>query len=122
MTLRAITTKLKIPGIVSSRLASTVYSEHKIVSTDDGSTIVAWHPRADFPYECTRSLPEEKIEENSSVLKVKLTPQVMEVFNKKTPEQARQELMNITLTTKHRWFPKPRLKKVKKIPVEREYL
>lgn len=121
MTLRLITTKFYIPRTLS-RFASTTNSEHKIVCTNDGSTIVAWHPKTDFPYEHTRPLPEEKIEENSSVLKVKLTPQVMEVFNKKTPEQARQELMNITLTTKHRWFPKARLKKQRKLPMEREYL
>lgn len=122
MTLKLITTKFKIPRVFLCRFASTVNPEHKIVCTDDGSTIVAWHPKADFPYECTKPLPEAKIEENSSVLKVKLTPQVMEIFNKKTPEQARQELMNITLTTKHRWFPKARLKKSIKLPMERPYL
>lgn len=111
-----------MPQILSYRLASTINLEHKIVCTDDGSTIVAWHPQADFPYDCTKPLPEEKIEENSSVLKVKLTPQVMEIFNKKTPEQARQELMNITLTTKHRWFPKSRIKKSRRLPMERQYL
>jgi len=97
-------------------------SEHKIVSTADGSTLVAWHPKQDFPYECTRPLPEEKLLENPSVLKTQLTPQLMSIFNKKTPEQARAELMSITYTTKHRWFPRARSKKSKKTPMDREYL
>ncbi|KAJ8950157.1 hypothetical protein NQ314_008010 [Rhamnusium bicolor] len=117
MTLRIITTRLNISQLVTvqvtHRYRSTVNREHKIVVTKDGTTIVAWHPKSDFPYECTKPLPEENIEENSSVLKTQLTPEVMEIFNKKTPEQARQELMNITHTTKHRWFPRARDKKIK---------
>ncbi|KAK5642363.1 hypothetical protein RI129_008530 [Pyrocoelia pectoralis] len=93
-----------------------------IVLTDDRSTYVAWHPQQDFPYECTRPLPEPKIEESTSVLKTNLTPELMQIFKKKTDEQARQELMNITFTTKHRWFPRARDKRAKKTPMDREYL
>ncbi|CAH1970650.1 unnamed protein product [Acanthoscelides obtectus] len=99
-----------------------ISSHSKIVVTDDGTTIVAWHPKDDFPYECTRPLPERTVEKSTSVLKTNLTPEVMSIFNKKTPEQARQELMNITHTTKHRWFPRARDKKAKKTPMDREYL
>ncbi|XP_030765915.1 39S ribosomal protein L42, mitochondrial [Sitophilus oryzae] len=97
-------------------------SEHKIVSTKDESTLVAWHPKRDFPYEFSKPLPEEKIKENPSALKTQLTSELMSIFNKKTPEQARLELMNITHTTKHRWFPRARDKKAKKTPMDREYL
>ncbi|KAK4877014.1 hypothetical protein RN001_009520 [Aquatica leii] len=93
-----------------------------IVLTDDGSTFVAWHPKQDFPYECTKPLPESKVTETTSVLKTQMTSEVMEIFKKKTPEQARQELMNITHTTKHRWFPRARDKRAKKTPMDREYL
>ncbi|CAG9771007.1 unnamed protein product [Ceutorhynchus assimilis] len=97
-------------------------SQHKIVCTTDGSTLVAWHPKKDIPYECTQPLPEEKIQEHPSVLKTQLTPELLSIFNKKTPEQARAELMSITNTTKHRWFPRARDKKAKKTPMDREYL
>lgn len=92
-----------------------------VALTEDESTFVVWHPKEDFPYECTRPLPEA-IPESDSVLKTQLTDELMNVFKKKTPEQSRQELMNITHTTKHRWFPRARDKKAKKTPMDREYL
>ncbi|KAF7270773.1 mitochondrial ribosomal protein L42 [Rhynchophorus ferrugineus] len=97
-------------------------SNYKIVSTKDETTLVAWHPKQDFPYECTRPLPVEKVAENPSVLKTQLTPELLSIFNKKTPEQSRLELMNITYTTKHRWFPRARDRKAKKTPMDRDYL
>lgn len=104
------------------RFSSTFNPEHKIVVTNDSSTIVAWHPKTDFPYECTRPLPQETLVETTSVLKTTLTPELLSIFNKKSPELARQELMDITHTCKHRWFPRARDKKAKKTPMEREYL
>ncbi|EFA00323.1 large ribosomal subunit protein mL42 [Tribolium castaneum] len=111
----------RLISTVTKRLFSAKFPDHKIVLTDDESTYVAWHPKQDFPYECTQPLPEKQVED-TSVLKTQLTPQLKEVFNKKTPEQARQELMNITHTTKHRWFPRARDKRAKKTPMDREYL
>ncbi|KAF2893039.1 hypothetical protein ILUMI_13133 [Ignelater luminosus] len=106
----------------SIRWESTKNPKHTIVLTDDASTFVAWHPKEEFPYECTKPLPEPKLEEDTSVLKTQMTSDMKELFKKKTPEQARQELMNITHTTKHRWFPRARDKKAKKTPMDREYL
>lgn len=103
------------------RLASSNL-KNRVVVTDDESTFVVWHPPEDFPYECTKPLPEKAYVEDTSVLKVQLTDELKEIFNKKTEEQARQELMNITHTTKHRWFHRPRDKKAKKTPMDREYL
>lgn len=105
----------------NSRGLSSFNPEHKIVLTNDETTIVAWHPKADFPYECTRPLPEETVSE-TSVLKTTLTPELLSIFNKKSPDLARQELMDITHTCKHRWFPRARDKKAKKTPMDREYL
>nr|CAH7722506.1 unnamed protein product [Callosobruchus chinensis] len=105
---------------MNSCMDGSISSQSKIAVTDDGSTIVAWHPKDDFPYECTRPLPEPVVVESTSVLKTNMTPELMSVFNKKTPEQARQELMDITFTTKHRWFPRARDKKAKKTPMDRE--
>lgn len=97
-------------------------AKSKLAITDDGSTFVAWHPPEDFPYEYTKPLPEKQIVEDNTVLKTQMTKELKEIFNKKTEEQARQELMNITFTCKHRWFPRARDKKAKKTPRHREYL
>lgn len=118
-----LTRKIKVPcTFLSCKFSSILNQEHKIVVTDDRSTVVAWHPPADFPYECTKPLPKETVVETTSVLKTTVTPELYSIFNKKSPEQARQELMDITHTSKHRWFPRARDKKAKKTPMEREYL
>lgn len=122
MFLRVIRTNLQKTRNVCIRLASTSNLENKVVLTDDGSTFVIWHPPKDFPYEFSKPLPAPKVMEDTSVLKTQMTKELMEVFNKKTEEQARQELMNITHTTKHRWFPRARDKKAKKTAMDREYL
>lgn len=111
--------------LLQFRLASSYSgknSKSKVALTDDGSTFVAWHPAEDFPYECTKPLPEPQFVEDTSVLKVQMSKELQDVFNKKTQEQAVQELMNITHTTKHRWAYRPRDKKAKKTPMDREYL
>ncbi|CAH1099918.1 unnamed protein product [Psylliodes chrysocephalus] len=112
--------RINLTRLILTRFQST--SQQRIVVTDDGNTIVAWHPKEDFPYECTRPLPDEQTIETDSVLKTTVTPELLSIFNKKTPEQSRQELMNITHTTKHRWFPRARDKRAKKTPMDREYL
>lgn len=105
-----------------TRSASTINSDTKIVQTNDRTTFIVVHPPQEFPYECTRPLPELKMEEETSVLKTQMTNELKEIFHKKTPEQARQELMQLTHTTKHRWFPRSRDKKAKNTPMDREYL
>lgn len=92
----------------------------QITVTDDGSTIVCWHSEAHFPYECSRPLPEER--ETHSNLKIQSLDEVCSVFNKKKQEFVRQELMSLTYTTKHRWFPRERDKYAKNTPPDREYL
>lgn len=109
----------------TSRLASSHSGKNvanRIALTDDESTFVVWHPPTNFPYECTRPLPEPKCVDDTTVLKVQMTDELQEIFNKKTEEQARQELMNITHTTKHRWFARARDKKAKKTEMDREFL
>lgn len=113
--------QLKKAFLCSKRLSST-YSEQTIVLTDDGRTYVAWHPKQDFPYEYTRPLPEEHIQQSTTVLKTQMTPELKQIFNKKSPEQSRLELMTVTNTTKHRWFPRARDKKAKKTSMDRTYL
>lgn len=92
-----------------------------VVFSDDGSTIVCWHPEQAFPYECSRPLPEP-VSESNSVLNIEDQANAYAVFRKKSDEVVRQELMKITHTTKHRWFPRSRDKFAKKTPSDREYL
>jgi large subunit ribosomal protein L42 len=99
-------------------------SSHKlgeqITVTDDGSVIVCWHPEPHFPYECSRPLPEDQ--DTHSTLKIQSLEEVRSVFKEKKQEFVRQELMSLTYTTKHRWFPRGRDKYAKKTPPDREYL
>lgn len=105
------------------RSASTSNFDIKITQTSDETMFVAVHPQHDFPYECTRPLPEVKLEEDTSVLKTQMTDELKGIFHKKTPEQARQELMNITHTPKYAWLPLSRKERRRKPkPVDREYL
>lgn len=96
-------------------------SEDRVVITDDGSTIVCWHPERPFPYECSKPLPESPTVEHS-VLKVQNSSNIYEVFKTTKEDQVRQELMNITHTTKHRWFPNNKNFKRRKAYRDREYL
>jgi large subunit ribosomal protein L42 len=94
--------------------------EEQITVSDDGSTIVCWHPEPRFPYECSRPLPPEQ--ETHATLKIQSLNEVRSVFVEKKQEFVRQELMSLTYTTKHRWFPRSRDKYAKKTPPDREYL
>ncbi|KAK9502961.1 hypothetical protein O3M35_011637 [Rhynocoris fuscipes] len=95
--------------------------EDPIVITNDGSTIVCWHPEKEFPYEFTKPLPVITNDKVSSVLKTS-EKDAYKVFKKQSPESVREELMKMTYTTKHRWFPRSRDKKAKKTPKDRTYL
>lgn len=110
-----------------SRLANSVatrsVSQYAIVVTDDASTIVCYHPEDQFPYECSKPLPEDKVLDNS-VLRVQNKENLYEVFSKPNNQLVQQELMKMTYTTKHRWVPPKKWKRRfahKKI-VDREYL
>jgi len=94
--------------------------EEQITVTDDGSTIVCWHPEPRFPYECSFPLPAEQ--ETHATLKIQSLDEVRSVFLEKKQEFVRQELMSLTYTTKHRWFPRSRDKYAKNTPPDREYL
>lgn len=105
------------------RSASTSNSDIKITQTSDQAMFVAVHPKCDFPYECTRPIPEVKLEEDTSVLKTQMTDELKEIFHRKTPEQARQELMNLTGTPLYAWLPLSRKERRRKPkPADREYL
>lgn len=94
----------------------------KITLTKNGKCFVAWHPEPKIDYEFTRPIPKIADQESSSLLKDTAMKSAMTAFKTKHPEVARQELMKITHTTKHRWFPRSRDKKAKKTPMDREFL
>ena len=94
----------------------------KVAITNDGKTIVAWHPDVEFPYEFSKPIPKAAEAESASLIKDIKIQTAMRAFKDKHPEVARQELMSLTHTTKHRWFPRSRDKRSKKTPMDRPYL
>lgn len=93
-----------------------------IAVTSSGKTIVAWHPDPEYPYEFTRPLPTAAEAQSTSLLKDESLRTAMSAFKEKRPEVAREELMRLTHTTKHRWFPRSRDKRAKNTPMDRPYL
>ncbi|XP_067634452.1 large ribosomal subunit protein mL42 [Eurosta solidaginis] len=94
----------------------------KIAVTNDGDLIVAWHPNTPFPYECSKPIPKAVDTQTGMLIKEAALRNAMSAFKDKKPEIARQELMKLTHTTKHRWFPRARDKRAKKTPMDRPYL
>lgn len=107
---------------ISTNSTGAINLVDKIVELPDGTAYVSWHPDTDFPYECSRPIPNNEKSSSSFVLKEDAVNNAMQAFKSKNPEFARQELMRITHTTKHRWFPRARDKKAKTTPMDREYL
>ena len=83
------------------------YREERIAVTEDGTVIACWHPPPRFPYEMSRELPVQETA-SSSPLKVNVTEDMKELYHHKHERFARRDLMRITWTTKHKWFPSKR--------------
>ncbi|CAD7014630.1 39S ribosomal protein L42, mitochondrial isoform X1 [Ceratitis capitata] len=94
----------------------------KVAITNDGAVAVAWHPDLEFPYELTKPLPNAATIQNEALVKENSLRTAMSAFKNKKPEIARQEIMQLTHTTKHRWFPRSRDKRAKNTPMDRPYL
>ncbi|KAG7154071.1 39S ribosomal protein L42-like [Homarus americanus] len=96
--------------------------EEAVVVTDDGNTIVCWHPEPQVPYEMTKPLPQTT-QESDSILKVQYNKEMKHLFQKKHPFFINKDLRELTFTTKHRWFPRPEKRFAKRNPPrDREYL
>lgn len=108
----------------TSRNKSVEAHQERIVITDDGSTIICWHPPKKFPYEYSRPILKEETKPVHSVLKVENKSEIYTVFKSQDETKTREELMKLTHTTMHRWFPKSsRHKKLyKRIKGDREWL
>ena len=58
---RALIQRAKSFDLVSKRgLRNQPYREERIVTNEDGSIIVCWHPEPKFPYEFTQPIPRNK--------------------------------------------------------------
>jgi large subunit ribosomal protein L42 len=93
-----------------------------IVETKDQHAFLAWHPKPDFPYEFSKPIPTLELRQSSEMLKDSSMTTAMSAFRNKHPQVAVQELMNLTYTTKHRWYPRARDRKAKKTPMDRKFL
>lgn len=120
---RSLNTINKFPATNFRRIATyPTDSKEEMTVTDDGGIIVCWHPEKPFPYECSKPLPEEIPVQSKTILKMEDKEEIYRVFRHKSEELVRRELMNITYTTKHRWFPRSRDAKAKKTKPNRPYL
>ncbi|XP_067141457.1 large ribosomal subunit protein mL42 [Centruroides vittatus] len=105
-------TKLNNGRIIGSHFYSTSIGDKDqwIVMTDNGNTIVCWHPEKHHPYEHTLPLPEiePELKEGDSLLKIQYRLEDHHRYRPEGPNM--EELQALTFTTKHRWYPKPEKK------------
>lgn len=101
-----------------------------VAVTEDSSVVAFWHPEKSFPYEfsCPVSaggnsgVTSTQLEE-STVLKVQSSKELLSILFPKNEHIVRGELMKLTYTVKHIWFPpKFRFRRKKKILMDRPFL
>lgn len=93
----------------NSHFNETVLKEREswVVLSDDGNTILCWHPEVPFPYEHSKPLPyiEPELREEDSVLKLKYR---LDQKHREFPDgPSDKELEKLTFTNKHQWLHKP---------------
>jgi large subunit ribosomal protein L42 len=95
-----------------------------IAESSDKTAFFAWHPKQSFAYEYTRPLPTSIEQKSSSLLKEQSIAAAQVAWKLKHPDFSRTELSKVTFTSKHRWFPRSRDKKMnyKKVPMDRTFL
>uniref|UniRef100_T1KFJ6 Large ribosomal subunit protein mL42 n=1 Tax=Tetranychus urticae TaxID=32264 RepID=T1KFJ6_TETUR len=78
----------------------------RISLTDDGRTIVMYHPEPSFPYEHTKPLPveEPKLKEEDSVLRVDLREDVDDIMFGR--DLTAEELIRLTNQSRRFWREK----------------
>ena len=120
-----LTRGLTSTAVLGVRGPTPAYREERIAVTEDGAVLACWHPPPNFPYEMSRALPVQD-SATSSPLKVTVTEDMKELYHHKHERFARRDLMRITWTTKHKWFPSKRRtwKEIdeKKNPREKPYM
>jgi len=98
----SVTQKLQYSGDASKSIDD---RPDWVVLADGGKTVVCWHPEQEFPYECSKPLPvlDSKLQEGDSVLKIQYRLDHLNRNYPKGPDL--QQLMKLTYTNKHRWYP-----------------
>jgi len=86
------------------------YREEQVVVTNDGTVVACWHPAPQFPRALTRPIPRSQLQTDTpaSPLKVQVTEEMKELYHHKPERFQRRDLMRLTWSTKHRWFPSRR--------------
>ncbi|XP_015786173.1 39S ribosomal protein L42, mitochondrial [Tetranychus urticae] len=92
--------------LFSSSAKSFDQSDVQISLTDDGRTIVMYHPEPSFPYEHTKPLPveEPKLKEEDSVLRVDLREDVDDIMFGR--DLTAEELIRLTNQSRRFWREK----------------
>merc|ERR1712083_196122 len=109
---RNILQKSQILTQLSQRgLRKAAYREERIVTNQDGSVIVCWHPEPKFPYELTQPIPRNIPTEQT--MQVQAVEDMKELYHHKNERLARRDLMRLTWTSKHRWFGKSRAQNIR---------
>ena len=90
---------------VTARKVTQPYREERVVVTSDGAVICCWHPEPKFPYELSKPIPRSEMPGTNSPLKVQMTEDMKELYHHKPERFHRRDLMKLTWTTKHKWFP-----------------
>ena len=94
-----------------------------ITMTDDSSVVVCWHPEESYPYEMSQPIKEKKKIVSNSLLKVQSNKELLSVLKPKRKDLVRQELMALTHSQKHVWFPpKFQFRKKQQPEKDRPYL
>merc|ERR1712029_1095667 len=88
----------------------TNHREERIVTNEDGSVIIAWHPEPKFPYKYTKPVPrqhdmEAAVPPSQLEMKVQAVEDMKELYHHKNKRLQVRDLMRLTWTTKKRWFP-----------------
>ncbi|KAH9516723.1 hypothetical protein DERF_007445 [Dermatophagoides farinae] len=92
-------------GVIQRYLSTKNSDDPRITLTDDGKTIVCWHPEQSFPYEHSLPYDDESIRLNtSSALKVETMEKGENIYHKMPVNRLEmEELRAITYTNKHNW-------------------
>ncbi|TRY74471.1 hypothetical protein TCAL_12586 [Tigriopus californicus] len=116
---------LGVPSVRGLRgVPANTYRQERVTSNSDGSVLVCWHPEPRFPYALTRPMPRAQAPGTHSKLKIQSVEDMQELYHHKPARYQIRDLMRLTWTTKHRWFPNHAHRKedAKKNPRERPYL
>ncbi|XP_064605527.1 large ribosomal subunit protein mL42-like [Liolophura sinensis] len=92
------------------------FRKQNVGVSEDGRTILLWHPKEKFPYEHSKPIPRDNLHlaEGDSALRVQ--HRISDKYRFKPTGPNISELSGMFFTTKHRWYPKPSKKYRKRHP------